>query len=73
MERFPLCLLLLLLPCLQAADCPDQWYDTDNPDLGCLFFGDKPKTWVQAHEACEGTVGHMAEATTLEQVSSYLV
>ena len=68
MERFPLYLLLLLLPCLQASDCPDEWYDTGSPDLGCLFFGDKPKTWVEAHEACEDNIGHMAEATTLEQV-----
>jgi hypothetical protein len=69
MERFPLYLLLLLLPCLQASDCPDEWYDTGSPDLGCLFFGDKPKTWVEAHEACEDNIGHMAEAATLEQAN----
>jgi len=77
MGRFPPYLLLLLqghllqaalLPRLEASDCPKEWYDTGNPDLGCLFFGDKPKTWVEAHEECEkNIVGHMAEATTLQQ------
>jgi len=43
--------------------------DTGNPDLGCLFFGNKSKTWVQAHEECEGYIGHMAEATTLAQAN----
>jgi len=68
MERFPLYLMLLLFPCNLAEDCPDEtWYDTGNPDLGCIFFGGKAKTWVEAHEECEGYVGHMAEATTMEQ------
>jgi len=70
MKPFPLFLLPLLLPCLCAADCPDDWFDTENPDLGCFFFGDKPKTWVEAHEECEESIGHMAEATTLEQANA---
>ena len=61
--------MLVLFPCIIAEDCPDDtWYDTDNPDLGCFFFGGKAKTWVEAHEECEGYIGHMAEATTMEQV-----
>ena len=69
MERFPLYLMLLLFPCNLAENCPNEtWYDTGNPDLGCIFFGGKAKTWVEAHEECEGYVGHMAEATTMEQV-----
>ena len=74
MERFPLYLLLLLLPYITGEECPDDtWYDTANPDLGCLFFGTQAKTWVEAHEECEGYIGHMAEATTMEQVNIIVV
>merc|ERR1711971_638416 len=38
-----------------------------NPGFG-FFFGEKAKTWIEAHELCEGGyIGHMAEATTIDQ------
>ena len=70
MKPLPLFLLLILLPCLRAEECPDDWFETGNPDLGCFYFGETAKSWVEAHEECEESIGHMAEATTLEQVSS---
>ena len=75
MERFPLYLLLLLSPCITATECPDDTlFDTGNPDLGCVFFGEKAKTWIEAHELCEGGyIGHMAEATTIDQVTNIMV
>merc|ERR1711971_846998 len=40
-----------------------------NPGFG-FFFGEKAKTWIEAHELCEGGyIGHMAEATTIDQAN----